>query len=871
MLRLLTCTMMLFTAVFCIHPMDFGLRFNSHDFQSDYRTSFDVGDVYFSFDKDFKLGFYFDFYSDSMFGNIATIITDDGRLCSLVVSSMNDGTFKPALVIDNELRILDSPALTMHNDTENQIEITLNKAANTINLVFNNTDLDIPFDLSGTSSATFLFGLNKKKRLTDIAPINLRNVRVFTDGKNIHHWDLKYHSSPETVADELAGLNANITNPHWLIDDHADLRKIYSATFKENVQTAFDPKNELFYIVSDDKLLTLSPLTGDIKETPIKGGDRVMAYSNYMVYDTVSDALINYNLAGNRMLAFDSNTSRWNFTKSGPNEEPAHFNHAVAIDGHNMYAFGGYGFYKFNNDLYKLDFLTGEITECRPEHELPPTTSAAATVLNDTLYIFGGRGNESGRQELPSSYNYTLYAYDINTWSGGPVWKIDAVEKDFLPTQTMYYVKEDDCFYMGATQNGGQMIRISKSKPEYSVASTSLQDKMDYHDAVFNLYRSDDEKRYYFVMDKRTDNVTHEYSICTITAPFLRDEQLIINKNNNTLAEGQQQSSTAKYPYIIAVIAVIALAVVWVVRRNRHSNEAVTKQQDSFNNNPATESAEPSVSDSTETPGLPEEEPDYSIIMTGRPKESSHYFDRSHSSISLLGGFNVRDKDGNDITSKFTSRLKNLLVLLLLSCRKNESGIKYQIIDEQIWYDKDEKSAQNNRNVSMRKLRLLLEEVGNVSIVYDKGFFKIETNDVLFDYKEIDTRISEIANSENASQELINEILELLLMGPLLPNTHYDWLDKYKAEYSDAALTMLNKLLKYEQGKDDELAYRIADTISLHEPLSEEAMIAKCRILNNRGMIGMAKNIHMKFCREYLKSLGEEYSLDFASICKMNS
>lgn len=871
MLRLLTYTMMLITAVFSLHPMDFGLRFKSHDFQSDYRTTLDVGDVFFKFNKDFKLGFYFDFYSESMFGNIATIITDDGRLCSVMVSSMNDGSFKPALVIDNELHILDNPALTLHYNTENQIEITLSKATNTLSLTFNNTDREIPFDLTDTSSATFMFGISKERRITDIAPIDLRNVRVFTDGKNIHHWDLKYHSSQETIADELAGLNANITNPHWLIDDHADLRKIYSATLKEKVQTAFDPKNELFYIVSDDKILTFSPLTGDKKETPIKGGNRVMAYSNYLVYDTVSDALINYNLTGGKMLAFSRNTSKWDFSNNGQDEEPTHFNHAVAIDGHNMYAFGGYGFYKFHNDLYKLDFLTGEIVECRPEHELIPTTSAAAAVLNDTLYIFGGRGNQSGRQELPSSYNYALYAYDINTWSGGLVWKTDSVVKDFLPTQMMYYVKDDDCFYMGSTLGGGQMIRISRSRPEWGVASTSLQANMDYHDAVFNLYRSNDEKRYYFVIDKRTDNVTHDYSIYTITAPFLRDELLIVNKTNNVEADSTQESPTTTLPYIIAAIAVIALAAAWMVRRKRRTVAAMAIPSAPDSPAPVTDDDSPEPSDPTDNADEAVDELDYSFITAGRAKESTHYFDRSHSSISLLGGFNVRDKEGNDITSRFTSRLKNLLVLLLLSCRKYESGIKYQIIDEQIWYDKDEKSAQNNRNVSMRKLRLLLEEVGNVSIVYDKGFFKIETNDVLFDYKEIDSRISEIEHSENVSHELVNEILELLLMGPLLPNTHYDWLDKYKAEYSDAALTMLNKLLKYEQGKDDELAYRIADTISLHEPLSEEAMIAKCRILNSRGMIGMAKNIHMKFCREYLKSLGEEYGLDFASISKMNS
>ena len=47
-----------------------------------------------------------------------------------------------------------------------------------------------------------------------------------------------------------------------------------------------------------------------------------------------------------------------------------------------------------------------------------------------------------------------------------------------------------------------------------------------------------------------------------------------------------------------------------------------------------------------------------------------YFFDRSRSAISLLGTFNVRDKDGNDITGAFTPRLKSLLILLVLYTEK---------------------------------------------------------------------------------------------------------------------------------------------------------------------------------------------------------
>jgi len=860
---------MILTAAVHVHAMDFGLKFQSHNFPSEKRTALTVGDTYFEFDKVFQIGFNFNFYSTTMFGDIATIITNDEKRVSVVASYMNDGTYKLGVMANEELHLLNHPSLLLNPDKEDYIEFSIDKTNNKIILAFNNSEMEVPFDLSRTSSATFLFGMDRRKKRTDVAPIELRKIRLFINGKNTNYWDFKYHNTPNTTIDDLGGVTAIVSNPHWLIDDHSNWRRIYSAEFKENIQTAFDPKTEKFYIVSDKKILTLSPLTGDKSKISVKSGNRVMVYSNHLMYDTISDRLLNYNLTRRCTAVFDLKSASWGgyFNSDDNNEESNHFNHAFAIDGEYMYAFGGYGFYKYHNDLYKMNIITGTIEECNLEPELMPMTSSSAAVVDNKLYLFGGKGNFSGRQELPATYKYTLYAYDLNTWKGEPVWELDSISDDFLPSQTMYYDKENDSFYMASTAHGGEMIRISRRNPEWNRVSTPILSTMDVHDFVFDLFRSKDEKRYYLVLDKRLDPLTHDYNIYTISTPFLNDEQLIQNK---TVSTTNATGISFRQIVIYLIFTIILLMTVFFLRIRKRKEQTLSITNKPLKN---TESGatdiEAKEENETSNDADAANDENYTFIVSDKPKETNKYFDRSKSSISLLGGFCVRDRNGNDITSKFTSRLKNLLILLLLSCEENKAGIKYQLIDEQIWNDKDEKSAQNNRNVSMRKLRLLLEEIGNISIIYDKGFFKIETNDVFFDYKEISNRIAEINRHENVSPELVNEILELLLMGPLLPNTRYEWLDKYKGNYSDAALTMLNKLLKYEFEKDSELAYRIADTISLHEPLSEEAMIAKCKILSKRKMIGIAQNIHQKFCKEYMHSLGEEYPQSFANVCKM--
>ena len=111
-------------------------------------------------------------------------------------------------------------------------------------------------------------------------------------------------------------------------------------------------------------------------------------------------------------------------------------------------------------------------------------------------------------------------------------------------------------------------------------------------------------------------------------------------------------------------------------------------------------------------------------------------FDRSHSAISLLGTFNVRDKDGNDITGAFTPRLKSLLIMLVLYTEKNTQGALIKKVTDILWSDKEEESARNNRNVTLRKLRVLLERIGDMEVISDLGFLRMNWGTGVFcDYK----------------------------------------------------------------------------------------------------------------------------------------
>ena len=413
-------------------------------------------------------------------------------------------------------------------------------------------------------------------------------------------------------------------------------------------------------------------------------------------------------------------------------------------------------------------------------------------------------------------------------------------------------------------------MKISINSPTYEVVSKPILSKMDFRDCVFNLYQGQSGKNYYLVIDKRLDDNSHDYAIYTICYPF--SDNLLYD----TSYRPSDNNEIKSWIYIISVILTCIIIAIILIRRkstkgtdNKESNKSVQENTDDENNieyhddndinSASTESASENVTVAQSAIDI--------SINDGQIHHDN--YNRELSSISFLGRFDVKDKNGNDITTKFTSRIKDLLILLVLSSEQDEKGVSYQKLDEEIWFDKVEKSAKNNRNVYMRKLRLLLEEVGNAEIIYEKGYYRLNCNDVCIDYHHAIGHLK-LSNSGPLTTEQLEETIELMLMGPLLPDTHYEWLDEYKSKYTDMSLKVLYKLLEHEYQKGGNLdqAYRLAETIMRHDQLNEEALTIMCKILYTRKMKGSAKTLYDNFCREFKKSFGEEYHIQFSDIFK---
>lgn len=913
----LTLFLLVLTA-FTINALDYGLRVKSHSTPGGERTSLYLGnDSPFHFEKTLKLEFDLAFYETPHFGQIASISLDNGKQISIVSSVNKENRYNPGIVVDGVVSTMQALFIA-NQENPGKIILSLDKESGQLILNYNGNALIQEIDFGNASDATIVFGRTPNQATS--APVDIKDIQLFLDGRNTNHWNLARHED-DICIDCISGSEAKAVNPTWIIDDHLKWEKILDFKTDKIIQTAFNPSSSLFYILSGNDLRIFNAKTHRGKEYPLPSDNRVMKYSNHLAYDSVSNSLLSYNLKDKKTSRLSLDTFSWD-NENGNDAESSFQNHSFTTDGTYAYTFGGYGFYLFNNSAFKINLQTGEVVNL-PLHPLPePRTGSASAIVDGKLYLFGGFGNSMGKQEIPADHFYDLWEYDLKSLQGKKLWEFKQAENNFLLSSSMFFSESENAFYMGATLNGGTMIKIKLDEPGFEVVTEDIHSKMDYRDCVFDLYRDDLGKIYYLVVDKRLDDFSHDYSIYEVTYPFADNEVYgKFAKDSDGLTPGGESDDSKSWIWIICgiILAIIVFSTIIItLRRNGRrvsplspatGNErtepsetssiviANNKGDNKTESDPQYESSSES-SEKTENKGLShlerddlhnedcisvshaEEDPtSRSSVPFSAAEESpfnlssksEKYFKRDRSAISLLGEFNVRDKEGNDVTANFTSRLKDLIILLCLESERSSKGVRQQLIDELIWNDKDERSVKNNRNVYMRKLRVLLAEIGDIEIVFDKGYYIIKNKDVCVDYIEIQKRLKQLESNEDIDTRTIDETLELLLFGPLLPHTTYQWLDNFKSNYSNASLDMLFKLMKYVKTtnpNDDTLLYKIAETIACHDPLSEEALQIKCRILAKRRMTGLAKKIYERFARDYEESFGEPYKTSFAEILK---
>ncbi len=835
---------------------DYGLSLKSHSVPGIERTTLYLDDNQpFSIKNDFIISFQMYVRANEHdFGTILHLHTNTNQFIRFSFVAGEERHF-PALVLNEGIININSP---IEREKWLDVSLHLRLKDNVIEIDYDNKKISAMAPLQGVKSVTALFG-QMKEYLSDVAPIDLRNVTITQDGKQIREWKLWKHN--DTVCyDEIEGAVARAIHPVWLIDNHIEWKLVHQAKIPGKLDVAFNAREALFYLVRSQSIDVLDENGTLQKEIAIRGGYPAVEFPNHLLYDTLSNKLVSYYPKKGITSCFSFDTERWS-NEIRNTEEASNYNHARTFNpaDSSFYFFGGYGFYQYRNDLYRMKYSTNQIEQVEYERPLYPRYSAAMAIVGDELYIFGGRGNKYGKQELSSHYYWGLCAINLKNKQSRIVWqKNQPQEEGTIMASTMYFEPSDSSFYAVSTNKGGVLWKISMKDSVYSEVSKPIYNESTYQDSDFSLYTSPSHGKLFLVLDKILSNHTHELAIYSINMPLVNE----VDIRQSTAGES---INNRWYLYAIGILLLLVLAgfVLYRFKYNGKNKKAPATKKGT-EKTVATTGKVQSQSDVPESKTIPKKEwmQESETIFT----ETVNYYDRSRASISLLGCFNVRDKDGNDITSNFTPRLKHLLILLILYTEKNAQGILASKTTEILWPEKEETAARNNRNVNLRKLRVLLESIGDMEVMIENNFLRIKWGTGVFcDYHTLITCTKQF--EQEKSEELLNRILEILLYGPLLPNTILDWLDDFKDDYSSYSIDLLKNLLDIEISRNhQDMIIRLADIMFLHDPLNEEALAAKCSVLVTQGKKGIARNLYDRFCKEYHDSMGETYKVPFADL-----
>lgn len=237
--------------------------------------------------------------------------------------------------------------------------------------------------------------------------------------------------------------------------------------------------------------------------------------------------------------------------------------------------------------------------------------------------------------------------------------------------------------------------------------------------------------------------------------------------------------------------------------------------------------------------------------------------------INCFGGLKVIGADGSDVSKKFSPKLKQLFVLILLHSVGGQKGISSKEMSDVLWPGMSPQNAKNIRGTNIQNLKALLAPGSGIKLSFqDKLWFFEFAEGYFIDYTFVEACLSEPAPDD--VDRLVNRVpglLKILKRGTLFPNMGESWVDPYIDRMSNRILEFgvgLFQVLTAE--KYDALLLEIAEVISINDPLNEPALRKKISILTRQGKLGLAHSVFENFGKLYFELYQEKYPADFKTL-----
>lgn len=744
-----------------------GLYFAAHSAIKEERTSLILSPE-FDASKGFTLDFDIKFRSEEHnYGYVFRIIVDNEKSFDLI-ANITPGKKTLNLIEGDNIYLAFDEELLKQYTWNKWVHIRCSIYPDSLRLVFDNQMLQDRYKPINIKNVKFYFGYSDHNKFhsSDVPPMSIRNIKI-TDGKNktIAYWPLKEHQ-PYSCSDSLHHIPATVTNPTWEINKHTKWVKEKTLELPIYPQICHAPSKGNIYFANSSSVLVYST-TDDTLDTIFSAhGAPYTEINNQLIYHPYYNELWSYDFDTLKWISiFNFKDNTWTRNdREIKNPEYSQHNAFVSPNDSCLYIFGGYGNYQYKNQILKKSRTQDNWKSVTYSEEIPPRYLSGSGYKNrDTILVFGGCGNPQGKQELGIINYYDLYAIDINTFKTKKLWTIPNDTKNFVIGNNIVADEKNNKLYALCFPNdcSNSYILLKSFDLDSGNNCTNYADTIPFTfndvNSFCTLYYDSLQSQLYAVTNYNHNNKSN-INVYSLAYPPLKVEDTL------QTATGRKAILQRSFFFISVGVCIIAgIGCIYFCYRRR-------RRKRNFNpNSPVT----------TNTDRLHEttsEEENY------KPKLTVH----RKSSILFLDGFQVWDKNGIDITKSFTPILKQLLILIILYSVNNKKGISNVTLRELLWFDKMDESAQNNRRVNIRKLKLLLEKLDGAELVKESTYWSVKFTQTYCDYIEVCNYIDKVKNNEPITATNINDLPLNLLSGQLLPYVQTDWLDSFKSNYANS-------------------------------------------------------------------------------------
>lgn len=535
-----------------------------------------------------------------------------------------------------------------------QVELKLNYKKQLIVCILNEKEWSIPVKLPQLNNVRIAFGLHTGQSFpsTDVAPMNLRNVRILDlKGELLRKWTLLQHGDNE-VYDEVKSSRATVRNGIWEIDHHIRWRKKASFIIPgTSLQFApyQRPTDGGLFIALKDTIYQYSIERERLDTVIVNTGHPYFTAASSLVYDSVHDELISYSAEQERLNRYSFEKNEWE--RAIPDILLSYLHHSSCYipDLEKVILFGGYGFYRYSSVLFmhSIDSISWQQKDLA--HLIEPRYLAAMGYLgNNKVLLLGGYGSKSGKQEGNPENYYDLHCIDVEKMSSQKLWTFSNAKVEAFGNAMVVDLDKEHIYALSfANDRAFSQIRLNCfgiEKPDRTYMADSIPYQFHDTSSYCTLFYNQGTTELVTVLAYQDGIGKTCVEVYTLGYPVLHLSDVL-------------QSVPEKYStgwiWLILIIGIGGTLAVLVILWKRKQKNVVRRDENSF----------------------------YTVEVKEKELIQPSF-------IRLLGGFQVNDSEGHDITSRFTLILRSLFVYMLLYSYKNANGITSEQLNEifcRIW------------------------------------------------------------------------------------------------------------------------------------------------------------------------------------------